>query len=204
MHQTHNVERPEADAISEKVAWVRALCYLRCVGFDREGQTIRLKNTTDYGTHWLFDFGVSSLSDPSRDFLQHSIVVDKTGCVFDFPSRALERIDDADIDSIRRNCHRITLQQLQEISEEALQRVRVPTCNVCDSLQVRFDGGQIFLVEKGRKEFVRWQHTCVDCHTTAELWDEISRKTTVYRCTHTHCKSELRMADRASPNKPKP
>jgi hypothetical protein len=65
---------------------------------------------------WL---GVSSLEDPSRDFMYASIVVEKeTGYIYSFPSRARQPIDAADIASIREGCTRITLADLDWLAPQ--------------------------------------------------------------------------------------
>ena len=71
------------------VACERVLRYLRLTGFCREGRRIRIHTSDDRQTHWLLTYAVSSLEDPSRDFMHASIVVEKgNGDIYSFPSRA--------------------------------------------------------------------------------------------------------------------
>jgi hypothetical protein len=68
---------------------------------------------------------VSSLEEPSRDFLYAGIVAEKeTGFVYSFPSRARQPIDPAVIASVRQGCTRITPDDLERLEAEARTRRR--------------------------------------------------------------------------------
>jgi hypothetical protein len=101
----------------------RVLQYLRLAGFGRGGRHIRIHATADHGTHWYLTFAVSSLEDPSRDYMYAGIVAEKeTGFVYAFPSRARQPIDPADIASVRQGCTRITPDDLEQLEAEARTR----------------------------------------------------------------------------------
>jgi hypothetical protein len=106
-----------------EVACECALRYLRLVGYGQGGRCVRIHASDDRGTHWLFTFAESSLEDPSRNFMYANIVVEKeTGHIYDFPSRTLQPIDMADFTSIRRDCGRITPEDLAQLEAEARGR----------------------------------------------------------------------------------
>jgi len=101
------------------------LRYLRLVGYAQGGRRVRIHATTDYGTHWYLTFAVSSLEDPSQDFMYAGIVAEKkTGFVYSFPSRARQPIRPADIASVRQGCHRITPVALEQLEAEVRTRRR--------------------------------------------------------------------------------
>src|SRR5437764_144703 len=109
MRRNVGAEKRSVGATPHGVACERVLRYLRLVGFGRSGRRVRIHASKDCETHWLLTFAVSSLEDPSRDFLYASIVVEnETGSIYDFPSRAQQPIDAADIASVREGCTRIT------------------------------------------------------------------------------------------------
>src|ERR1700756_3368642 len=112
-------ENRSSAATLDAVARERALRYLRLAGFGRGGRRVRIHASEAHGTHWLFTFAVSSLEDPSRDFMYANVVAEKaTGYVYAFPSRAPQPIDGADIASIRQGCSRITPHELEQWEEK--------------------------------------------------------------------------------------
>jgi hypothetical protein len=176
------------------VACDRVLRYLRLVGFCRGGDRVRIVNTDDRGTHWLLTFGVSSLEDPSRDFMQAGIVAEKgTGFLYAFPSRSRQPIDAHDIESVRRGCTRITPDDLDAMEEE--QKSRGPICWSCGSANVHCDGGRVFLVAGIDGEFVRWMHTCRDCGRQVDQWVSEPRAASVWHCPHFDCEAVRRAED---------
>jgi hypothetical protein len=105
------------------VACERVLQYLQLAGYRRGGRSVRIHASNDHDTHWLLTFAVSSLEDPSSDFIYASIVVEKaTGYVYAFPSRARQPIDAANIASIREGCNRITPAELDQFEAEVCAR----------------------------------------------------------------------------------
>jgi hypothetical protein len=114
-----NTEAETRNETPLAVACERVLRYLRLAGFGRGGRHIRIHASNDRETHWLLTFAVSSLEEPSRDFLYASTVVEKeTGDIYSFPSRAQQPIDAADMASIRMGCTRITLADLDRLEAE--------------------------------------------------------------------------------------
>ena len=118
-----NAEADHRSGTPLAVACQRVLRYLRLAGFGRGGRRIRIHASHDRETHWLLTFAVSSLEDPSRDFMYASIVFEKkTGDIYSFPSRARLPIDAADMASIRKGCTRITLADLNRLAAEVRAR----------------------------------------------------------------------------------
>ncbi len=171
----------------------RVLRYLRLAGFSRSGECIRIHAIDDRGTHLLLTFAVSSLEDPSRDFMHASIVVEKeTGDVYSFPSRARHPIDAADIASIRQGCIRITPGDIDEMELEEKRRVREATCFTCGSSNVHCDGGNLFCVSGLDQEFIEWTHTCYGCGKKTSQWSSGHGVALELRCSYFDCKSVWR------------
>jgi hypothetical protein len=125
MGRSTNPVSSHDSAATYAVACERALRYLRLVGFGQGGRRIRIDATADHGTHWYLTFAVSSLEDPSRDFMYAGIVAEKeTGFIHSFPSRARQPIDPADIASVRRGCTRITPDDLERLEADVRARRR--------------------------------------------------------------------------------
>jgi hypothetical protein len=114
-----NAETENRSGTPLAVACERVLRYLRLTGFGRGGSRVRIHASHDRETHWLLTFAVSSLEDPTRDFMYASIVVEKaTGDIYSFPSRASQAINPADMASIREGCTHITLTDLDRLAAE--------------------------------------------------------------------------------------
>jgi hypothetical protein len=121
------LQPPDSSASPDQSTCERVLRYLRLVGFGDGGRRIRIRSSSDRGTHWVIGFAVSSLEDPSREFLFASTVVEKaTGDIYDLPSRSRQPIHSNDIASIRRGCSRITSRDLDEMEREARRQCRRP------------------------------------------------------------------------------
>jgi hypothetical protein len=171
MGRRANTESRRGDAPPHATACERVLRYLRLAGFGRGGRRVRIHAAADHGTHWYLTFAVSSLEDPSRDFMSAGIVAEKeTGFVYSFPSRSRQPIDATDIASIRQSCTRITPDDLDELEAEERRRGRGPTCFICGSSNVHCNGGRVFHVAGLDGEFVQWVHTCRDCGRELSDW----------------------------------
>jgi hypothetical protein len=196
MGRNPSTEDRSGPATPYTVACERVLRYLRLAGFARGGRRIRTHASDDRGTHWLLTFGVSSIEDPTRDFMHASIVAEKeTGFVYSFPSRSRQPIDAADIASIRRGCTRITPDDLNEMEAEEQRRVWGPTCFACGSSNVHCDGGRLFRVSGLDQEFIQWVHTCRDCGREASQWVSEHPAASEWRCPHFDCESVRRVED---------
>jgi hypothetical protein len=54
-----------------------------------EGHNVVIHKSTERNTHWLINYGLPSIEDPSRIFMYVTVIVEKeSGCLYYAPSRS--------------------------------------------------------------------------------------------------------------------